>query len=344
MLDNIVKEALKEPFIKNEDETLEVRISVIGVGGAGSNCISRMVKGGLKSAMAIAVNTDAKHLSITQAHKKILIGKNITKGLGAGGDPEIGKKCAEHDIELLKKEIGDNEITFLVGGMGGGTGTGAMPVIAKLAKEQGSTVIAFVTYPFNIERVKQKVALNGIRELLNVADTVVIIDNNRLLKYAPNLPLNQAFEIADSITSRAVVGISDTIMFPSLINVDFADVKAVMQNGGVAFISVGEGSGPTKVEDTIKTALEHPLLDVSYENARGALIHLEGGEDLTLGEAIEIGNGITASFSEEANVKIGARINPSLKGSVRATTIVVGVSSPMILSKEKQTTTIIDEV
>ncbi|VVB98314.1 Cell division protein FtsZ 1 [uncultured archaeon] len=312
-----------------------IRIAVVGVGGAGCNCVNRMMKAGLKSATAVAVNTDAKHLKITDAHKKILIGKAITRGLGAGGDPEISRKAAEADRETLKNEIGENELVFVVAGMGGGTGTGALPVIARIAKEQGAIVVAMVTYPFNIERSRLKTAQRGIKELVSIADTVVVIDNNRLLAYAPNLPLNQAFELADSITTRAVTGISDTIMFPSLINVDFADVKAVMQNGGVAFISLGEGNGHDRVQDAIKSTLEHPLLDVDYEGAKGALIHLEGGADLTLGDAIKIGEGVTGSFAEDANVKVGARINPDLHGTVRVTSIVVGVKSPMIFQKEE---------
>lgn len=344
MFDDIIRAAksespqgtLAEEIKPVPEENENIRIAVIGVGGAGCNCINRMVKAGLRSATAIAVNTDAKHLNITEAHKKLLIGKAITKGLGAGGDPELSRKCAEADAGLLKKEIGENELVFIVGGMGGGTGTGAMPTIARIAKENGAIVVAMVTYPFNIERVRLKTAQRGIQELVGIADTVVVIDNNRLLAYAPNLPLNQAFELADSITTRAVTGISDTIMFPSLINVDYADVKAIMQNGGVAFISLGEGNGHDKVENAIKTTLEHPLLDVDYEGAKGALIHLEGGADLTLGDAIKIGEGITSSFDPEANIKVGARVNPELRNSVRVTSIVVGVKSPMIFQKQER--------
>jgi cell division protein FtsZ len=326
----------ESPDIKPLPEANDtIRIAVIGVGGAGCNCINRMMKGGLKSAVSIAVNTDAKHLKIVDAHKKILIGKSITRGMGAGGDPEMSRKAAEADRETLKNEIGENELAFVVAGMGGGTGTGALPVIARIAKEQGAMVVAIVTYPFNIERSRLKTAQRGIRELTSIADTVVVIDNNRLLAYAPNLPLNQAFELADSITTRAVTGIADTIMFPSLINVDYADVKAIMQNGGVAFISLGEGHGHDRVEEAIKSTLEHPLLDVDYEGARGALIHLEGGGDLTLGDAIKIGEGVTSTFADDANVKVGARINPELRGAVRVTSIVVGVKSPTIFHKEE---------
>lgn len=329
------KPMLSEEIKPLQEDQEGIRIAIIGVGGGGSNCINRLMKSGLRSATAIAINCDAKHLNIIDAHKKILLGRTITKGLGAGGDPEIARKCVENDYTNLKKEIGENELVFVLAGMGGGTGTGAAPVIAKIAKEQGAIVVAMVTYPFNIERSRLKTAQKGIRELIEIADTVVVIDNNRLLAYAPNLPLTQAFELVDTITSRAVAGISDAIIFPSLMNIDFADLKAVMQNGGIAFISLGEGAGHDKVENAIKTTLAHPLLDVDCEGAKGALIHIEGGSDLTLGEAIEIGNGITANFDENANVKIGARVNLELKGMVRITSIVVGVKSPMMFQKEE---------
>jgi len=218
--------------------------------------------------------------------------------------------------------------------MGGGTGGGAAPIVAKIAKEQGAIVVAMVTYPFALERVRLKKAQEAIRELTRECDTVVVIDNNRLAAYAPNLPINKAFELADSITSRAVRGISDTIMFPSLINVDYADVKTVMENGGLSMISLGEAGGHDQVTEVVKNTLEHPLLDVDYEDAKGCLIHLEGGTDLTLGDAIHVGELLTKSFNEESAIKMGARINPELRGKIRVTAIVTGVKSPYMFTKE----------
>ncbi|MDD5339767.1 MAG: cell division protein FtsZ [Candidatus ainarchaeum sp.] len=322
-----------KPESKDADENEKVRIAVIGVGGAGCNCVNRIFTSGIKSATTIAVNTDGKHLNMIGAHKKILIGRTITKGLGAGGDIAIAKKCAEVDHALLKREIGDNELVFICAGMGGGTGGGAAPVVAKIAKEQGAIVVAMVTYPFALERVRLKKAQVSLQELVKVCDTVVVIDNNRLAAYAPNLPITKAFELADSITTRAVVGISDTIMFPSLINVDYADVQTVMQNGGLAMISLGQGSGHDKVEDVVKDTLEHPLLDVDYEGAKGCLIHLEGGPDLSLGDAIKAGELLTQSFDETASVKMGARINPTLQDGIRITAIITGVKSPYMFGK-----------
>lgn len=319
--------------IKPDEEFGGVHISVIGVGGAGCNCIYRLMKSNIKSAQTIAINTDGKHLNAIEAHKKILIGKNITRGLGAGGHIDIARKCAEADRELLKREIGENELVFLTAGMGGGTGTGAAPVVAQIAKDQGAIVVAIVTYPFALERVRLKKAQEGIHELTKVADTVVVIDNNRLSAYAPNLPIDKAFELADSITGRAVRGIADAIMFPSLINVDYADVRAVMQGAGLAMISLGEASGVNRVDDVVKDTLEHPLLDVNYENAKGCMLHIEGGADLTLGDAIKVGEKITESFDPNSSIKVGARVNSQFQEKIRVTAIITGIRSPYILGK-----------
>lgn len=316
-----------------EMDSSNVRINVIGVGGAGCNSVDRLMRQGIKSARTVAINTDGKHLKVANAHKKILIGKTITRGLGAGGFMDVAKKCAELDRAMLKQEIGEAELTFICAGMGGGTGGGAAPVIAQIAKEQGSIVISIVTYPFKHERVRLRKAQDAINELMKYSDTVIVIDNNRLSSYAPNLQIEKAFEFADSITSRAVLGISDTIMFPSLMNVDFADVRAVMQDGGLSLISLGEGVGVERVDAVVRDTLQHPLLDVNYEGAKGCLIHIEGGPDLTLGEAIKIGEKLTETFDAMANVKVGARIVP-VTDKIRVTAIITGIKSPYILRKE----------
>jgi cell division protein FtsZ len=316
-----------------EMDNSSVRISVLGLGGAGCNCVNRIFKDEIKSARTVAINTDGKHLNMIGAHKKILIGKAITRGLGAGGDMTIARKCAEADRDMLSKEIGENELVFICAGMGGGTGAGIAPVIAEIAKNNGAIVIAVVTYPFALERVRIKKAQIAIAELVKVCDTVVVIDNNRLATYVPNLPINKAFELADSITTRAVKGIADTIMFPSLMNVDYADVRSVMQNGGLSMISLGHGTGANKVTDVVRDTLEHPLLDVNYEGAKGCLIHIEGGPDLTLGDAIKAGEKLTQSFDDNASIKIGARINPNLQGAMSMTAIITGVKSPYIMGK-----------
>ena len=312
----------------------KVRIAVLGVGGAGCNTIDRIMKGGIKSATTIAINTDNLHLRTVNAHKRVLIGAGITKGLGAGGHPEVALRCAEGNKDKLREVIGDNELVFLCAGMGGGTGTGASPVIAEVAKDQGAIVVSIVTLPFALEKVRMKKALWGLEQLAAKSDTVIVIDNNRLVSYVPNLPINEAFNVADAITARAVRGIADTIMVPSLMNMDYADVRSVMSDGGISLISVGEGRGNERVEHVVKNTLEHPLLDVSYEGAKGAMIHITGGTGLTLGEAIEIGEKVTSAFDPNANVKMGARLDPSYNDLVEVTSIVTGLKSPQIFGRK----------
>ncbi len=330
IINSVKGEEQKAVSLSQED----LRISVVGVGGAGCNCVNRIYSSGIKSAKTVAVNTDGKHLNMVSAHKKLLIGRTVTRGLGAGGDLSIAKKCAEIDRNEIARAVGENDIVFLCAGMGGGTGSGAAPIVAQIAKDQGAVVISMVTFPFALERVRIKKAQKAIKDLVKVSDTVVVIDNNKLVTYAPNLPINKAFELADSITTRAVRGIADTIAFPSLINVDYADVKAVMDNGGLALISLGQGKGRNKVEEAVEDTINHPLLEVDYEGAKGCLLHLEGGHDLTLGDAIKAGELITEQFDDNTGIKMGARINPELKDTLYITAIVTGVKSPNILSKE----------
>jgi cell division protein FtsZ len=317
----------------------DVRIAVIGVGGAGSNAVSRLKKGGIESARTIAVNTDARHLNFVHADEKIIIGKSITKGLGAGGIPDVAKRCAEEDRKILSKKIGENDLVFISAGMGGGTGTGAAPVIAEIAKEQGAITVAMVTYPFALERSRIKTAQMGIKKLLNICDSVVVIDNNKMVQYAPDLPIDKAFELADNILGRAVKAISDSIVLPSLLNMDFADFKAVMGRKGLSMISLGEGKGTNRIEEAVKNTLEHPLLEVDYEGAKGALVHVEGSPRLTLGEAIRIGELMTISFSPDAEVKLGARVNPSIpEDRVIVTAVITSVKSPLIMMLQQEQT------
>ncbi len=308
----------------------KIRIAVIGVGGAGCNTVDRMMKGGIQSAQTIAINTDSLHLRSIQAHKKVLIGGNVTKGLGAGGFPEVAEKCAEASREQIREQIGENELVFLAAGMGGGTGTGASPIVAQIAKEQGAVVVSIVTLPFALERARMKKAEWGLQRLASHSDTVAVIDNNRLVSYVPNLPITEAFNLADAITGKAVRGIADTIMMPSLMNIDYADVRSIMENGGIALISMGEAHGNDRVEQVVKNTLEHPLLDVSYEGAKGALLHINGGTSLTLGDSINIGEKITETFDSQANVKIGARLSPEMGDTVTVTAIVTGLKSGQI--------------
>ncbi|HLC47915.1 MAG TPA: hypothetical protein VJI13_02475, partial [Candidatus Norongarragalinales archaeon] len=216
-------------------------------------------------------------------------------------------------------------------GMGGGTGTGAAPIVAQIAKQQGAITVGMVTFPFALERARMDKADWGLEQLSAVCDTVVIIDNNRLVKFVPNLPMNQAFAVADTLVAKAVKGIADTVMLPSLMNIDFADLRMIMGNAGTAMISIGEASGTDRVNQAIQSTLEHPLLDVDYAGSKGALILINGGPQMTLGEAVKIGEGITDAFDSKAYVKWGARISPDLGDKIVVTAVVTGVTSPNVM-------------
>lgn len=342
-MDGLIADALKYSAnralpeeAQKEFKPANVKISVVGCGGAGTNTISRLHKMGLKSAETIAINTDANHLKLVEADRRLLIGGTMTRGLGAGGFPEVGQKAAEQARDKLAETLSGSELVFITAGMGGGTGTGAAPVVAQVAKEQGAIVVGMVSYPFALERARLEKADWGLDALRNACDTVVIIDNNRLVSFVPNLPMNQAFAVADTLVARAVKGLSDTIMLPSLVNIDFADVRAIMGNAGVAMISIGEGQGNNKVQDAVKNTLEHPLLDVDYAGSKGALIHVAGGPQLTLGEVTSVGEGVTEAFDGHANVIWGARINPELGDRIVVTAIATGITSPHIMGRDQE--------
>jgi len=303
------------------------RIAVVGVGGQGSNLVNRLYTSGIKSADTIAINTDLAHLNMVNAHKKILIGKEITNGLGAGGFPEIAEKCADSSRVEIERALEGYDLLFIAAGMGGGTGTGAAPIVAKIAKELGATVIAAVTYPFALERSRRQKAEWGIERLVKEVDTAIVIENDRLLSYVPNLPIEKAFALVDNITGNAVKGIADTITLPSLINLDFADLRNVVMNTGMAVINIGYGSGPDRVERAIKSTLQHPLLDVDIEGAKGALIHIAGGSNLTISEATRIGEGVTEGLSPSANVIFGARMLPEFNDQIRVMSVITGVKA-----------------
>jgi cell division protein FtsZ len=336
-------EAIKNsPVSGNEDldniEVHQATIKVIGSGGAGNNMVNWLYQKGIKGAEIIACNTDQQHLSIIEADRKFLIGKDTTRGLGCGGFPEKGAEAAKETLNEIKDALKSSDMVFVCAGMGGGTGTGSAPVIAGVAKDQGAIVIGTVTMPFKIERARVDKAEFGLQQLRNVCDTVIVIDNNRLVQIAGNLPIRQAFAVANELVSTMIKGIVETIALPSLVNLDYADVKAIMTNGGVAAIGVGTSDTNNRVEEAVKGALQNPLLDINYEGATGALIHIAGGPDLTLEEINRIGELVTESLDEDANVIWGARVTDEMKGKLTVMTIVTGVKSPWILGKSDRTT------
>lgn len=333
-LDSIIEEARLHAKLENRLTGLGIgkaRILAVGVGGAGNNTINRLYTIGVRGVETIAVNTDAQHLEMIRANKKVLIGKETTRGLGAGGDPEIARRAAEESISELRESM-KGDMVFVAAGMGGGTGTGAAPVIARVAKENGALVIGVVTLPFALERARISKARDGLKELRKHCDTVVAIDNNKLLDLAPHLPVDEAFSVADEVLAQMVKGISETIALPSLINLDFADVKAVMGNGEVAMVGLGESNGRDRVRESVYSALNNPLLEVDYSNCKGALIHITGGPDMTLSEANEVGEIVTENMGPGAQVIWGARVDEEFMGRLRVMVIMTGVKYHNLIS------------
>jgi cell division protein FtsZ len=334
----IVQNALEGAKIDNFEnaEIGKANIKVIGCGGGGSNTVSWLYKKGVKGAEIFAANTDKQHLDITEADSKILIGKTITKGLGSGGYPNVGMESAKESMHELKDILKDADMVFICAGMGGGTGTGSAPVIAKIAKEQGAIVIGTVTMPLDIEKARIDKAEFGLQQLREVCDTVIVIDNNRLVQIAGNLPLRQAFAVANELISTMIKGIVETIAVPSLVNLDYADVKSIMSDGGVSVIGIGESDSEKRVEEAVKRALSNPLLDVDYKGANGALIHISGGEDLTLDEVSQVGEIVTEALDADAQVIWGARIGNDMNNKLRVMTIITGVNSPYVLGNAQK--------
>ena len=317
----------------NPDQFGEPRIVVVGAGGAGNNTVNRLYNMGVDGAEIVAVNTDKQHLKMIDADTKILVGKSLTNGLGAGGDPDMGKRATEMAQSTLKDVLEGADLVFVTAGLGGGTGTGAAPVISKIAKEQGAIVVGMVSTPFDVERARRERAQEGLERMRTEADSIIVLDNERLLDYVPDLPIGKAFSVMDQIIAQTVKGISETITQPSLINLDYADMSAIMNRGGVAVMLVGETKENTnRTEEVVRDALDHPLLDVDYRGASGGLVHITGGPDLTLKQAEGIANSITERVDPSANIIWGARIREEQKGKVRVMAIMTGVDSDDLIS------------
>ena len=335
-LDNAEAEQREMDASGDGDEFGDPRIVIVGCGGAGNNTVNRLYNIGVEGADTVAINTDKQHLKMIEADTKILVGKSLTNGLGAGGDPSMGERATEMAQGTIKEVLGDADLVFVTAGMGGGTGTGAAPVVSKIAKEQGAIVVGMVSTPFNVERARTVKAEEGLEKLREEADSIIVLDNNRLLDYVPNLPIGKAFSVMDQIIAETVKGISETITQPSLINLDYADMTAIMNQGGVAVMLVGETQDKNKTNEVVKDAMNHPLLDVDYRGASGGLVHITGGPDLTLKEAEGIADNITERLDASANVIWGARIQENYKGKVRVMAIMTGVQSAQVLGPSTQ--------
>ena len=307
------------------------KIKVLGVGGGGNNAINSMIdSGSIQGVEFVAINTDSQALLNSQAPIKIQIGEKLTKGLGAGSDPQIGEQAAEESKDKIKEVLENTDMVFITGGMGGGTCTGAAPIIAKIAKEDlGVLTIAVVTKPFLFEGTRRMTkAEEGIRQLKQHVDTLVVIPNQKVMEVVNNqTTMVEAFKIADSVLNKGTKAIADLITTPGLINLDFADIKAVMNNAGTALMGVGEAEGDDKAKKAVSSAIDSPLVDVDVRGARGVLINITGGPDLTMAEIEEAAQTITHSTSPDANIIFGATIDQSLNGKIKVTVIATGFSS-----------------
>ena len=317
------------------DEEGNLKFVVMGVGGAGCNSISRLAKAGFKDAKLVALNTDKKQIdNMPSDVHNVLLGASVTQGLGAGGDPLIGEKSALASKALIESEVNGADLVFIITGMGGGTGTGASPVIAQIAKDAGALVLAFSYFPFKLERSRVKKAQRGISKFSDVCDSLVLIENDRLTTWAENVPIEEAFRMADDVAAKAVSGISRTILNPSMMNIDFADLQSITKDKGLAMISHGQTSGYMKVQDIPDAVLKNPLLGVDFSKASGALVHFTGGPDLKLGDATSAGELLMGQLPQSVNVSWGARMDESHKDSLEAFVIFTGIPSPLLLDPD----------
>lgn len=336
--------------IESQEEKIEkfARMAVpsvvaVGLGGAGCNVLTWVKEKGITGGKLVAVNTDANHLRITRADKRILIGEKLTKGLGCGGYPEIGEKALKETSNEVVNEIAGANIIFLVAGLGGGTGTGAITGLAEALRNKFSgaglphLVVGVVTLPFDVETARMSIAKKGLNRLKSACDTVVVIDNNRLVKVAGNLPFREALGVANTTIGKFVKGITETITAASLINLDYADLRAIMSGAGIASIGIGDGIGDGRVEQSVEKALNDRLLDIEdVTKARGLLIHVSGGEDLTLFEVNHAAEIMKRSLPPKAKTIWGARVDKELKGSVSVTAVVTGVESAFLRKRERR--------
>ncbi len=325
--------------LKKLVESLQVKIRILGCGGGGSNTVNRLYEEGIVGADLIALNTDAKHLLTIKAHKKILTGKKLTRGLGAGAIPEIGEKAAQEAEDEIENAIGDADIVFITAGMGGGTGTGTAYYTARKAKEAGALVMAVVTLPFKAEGIKRmENAVKGVEKLRRVCDTTIVIPNDKLLELVPHMPLEAAFKVADEILMQSIKGLTEIITKPGLVNLDYNDVRTIMEGAGMAIIGIGESDAASdRVEVAMKEALTSPLLgDVDISEGKGALVRVVGGPDMTVGEAERAAKMVSESISPQARIIWGCSVEPELERTIRVLIVITGVKSNQIVGSESR--------
>jgi cell division protein FtsZ len=331
--------------VKDDEELKEIleskrtQIKVVGCGGAGNNTITRLNQIGIVGAETIIMNTDAQDLLYNDADKKILLGKELTSGLGAGADPVVGMEAAKESKEEIKRALQGADLVFLTCGLGGGTGTGSIPVVAAEAKKLGALTIAVVTLPFNMEgKSRMKNARMGFENLQSVVDSLIVIPNNRLLEVVPDVSLQTAFKVCDEILVNAVKGITELVTKPGLVNLDFADVRAVMQNSGIAMIGMGESDTENRAFEAVEKALNNPLLSVDIDNATGALVNVVGGEDISIRESQQIVETISKRLDPDAKIIWGAAVDKSMGDNIRAMLVVTGVKQAKVFPDDAKMT------
>lgn len=347
-MDSIIKNALsagsqKPVGMNKEDEELmeilkqhQARIKVLGVGGGGNNTLDRISEIGVEGARIIAINTDAQDLIETKADRKILIGKQLTRGLGAGAIPKVGEEAAKEQESEIRDALKDSDMIFITCGLGGGTGTGAAPVVAEMAKKSGALVVGVVTVPFAMEGSRRyENAMIGLEKMERHVDTLIVIPNEKLLEIAPNLPLHTAFKLADEVLTNAVKGITELVTKNGLINLDFADIRNVMTDGGMAMIGLGESDSENRAEESVERALHNPLLAVDLKNATGALVNVTGGSDMTLEDARKIVGKVSETLDEDAKIIWGAQIMEDLNKVIKTMVVITGVKSDQIRGRKK---------
>ena len=328
MLSKLLQEALESE--RDFEAHLAPKICVVGCGGGGTNSVHRINHFELEGVDTLAVNTDKYHLARINATKRLLIGERSTGGYGTGGNAELGEKVAYECSDEIEDLVKPYDIVFITAGMGGGTGTGTAPVVAELARKHGAVTVALVTIPFDIEKSRLKTAFRGISKLRERAHSTIILDNNRLLKIVPKLPVEQAFMVMDQLIVEVVRGITETICQTSMINLDFADFRNMMIQGGASTVLYAESDDAEKI---VLEAITNPLLDIDFEGAAGAMIHITGGPSLSLRKAYAVLNGVTTKLGDGAYVKLGARIDPDMSSTIKLMAIVTGVRSPDLASE-----------
>ena len=355
IVDKVLKESAKEKSAEEEAaelmtssddeelrklvESLQVKIRILGCGGGGSNTINRLYEEGITGADLIALNTDAKHLLTVKAHKKILTGKKLTRGLGAGAIPEVGEKAAQEAEDEIEAAIGDADIVFVTAGMGGGTGTGTAFYVARKAKEKGALVMSVVTLPFKAEGAKRmENAIRGVEKLRRVCDTTIVIPNDKLLELVPRMPLEAAFKVADEILMQSIKGLTEIITKPGLVNLDYNDVRTVMEGAGMAIIGIGESESTTdRVDDAMTQALTSPLLgEVDISEGKGALVRVVGGPDMTVAEAEKAAKMVSEKINPQARIIWGCSVEPELENTIRVLVVITGVRSTQIVGAESK--------